>query len=146
MLQIKMASFYLPLHLLLSHVFSINILTVQLRVGKVSSPVSLLWTNPMCSYYLALKNEGLRGSRSSQQTISERRGTMLLATCLQDNFPVAGRLNQAAVWTCAQIQNRHNLKFHQQYYSQHHCSTFSDYQKLSEPALWSQYHRMGNSD
>ena len=146
MLQMNMGSFHLLLHLLLSHIFSINTLTVQLRAGKGSPPVSLLWNKPMCSYYLALKNEELRGSQNSQQILYQCRGSVLLAMCLQENFPVAGSLSQAAAWTRIHTQNRHNLKCHQQYHSLHHCFTFSDYQKFTEPALWSQYHRMGKSD
>lgn len=146
MLQMNMGSFHLPLHLPLSHILSINILTVQLWVRKGSSPASLLWNYPMCSYYLALKTEELPSSQNSQQMILSTRGSVLLVTCSQENFPVAGKLSQAAVWTCINIQNRHNPKCHQQYYSLHHCFTFSDYQKFTEPALWSQYHRMGKSD
>jgi len=57
--------------------FPINIAAVQLRVGKGSSPVSLLWNNPACSYNLALKNEELRGSPKSQQMMDQRRGSVL---------------------------------------------------------------------
>lgn len=60
-------SFHLPLHLTLPHMSSINLLIAQPWAGKGYSPVSLLWTNPGCSYNPALKKEQLGGSQTFYQ-------------------------------------------------------------------------------
>lgn len=113
--------------------FSVNILTAQPWAGKGLFPVSLLWTNPGCSYNPALKNEHLGGSQMFYQYRAA-----LFAACLQGSFQLWGASARLLLDMCTH-PGQTQLKCHQLSYS------FSDHLKSAEPTLWNHYPSTGKS-